>query len=52
MESKRNVLSLETKYDILWEIEKGSKIKTEIAKDFQIPKSMLSGIVSKIEIND
>jgi hypothetical protein len=27
--------------------EKESKTKTEIAKDFQIPKSTLSGIVSK-----
>jgi hypothetical protein len=50
MERKRKALSLETKYDILREIEKGRKTKTEIAKDFQIPKSTLSGIVSKKEI--
>jgi hypothetical protein len=29
-----------------------SKTKTEIAMDFQISKSTLSGIVSKREIND
>jgi hypothetical protein len=52
MERKRKVLSLETKYDVSWEIAKGSKIKTKIAKYFQIPKSTLLGIVSKIEIND
>jgi transposase-like protein len=52
MEKKRKRLSLETKYDILWEIEKGNKTKTEIAKDFQIPKSTLSDVMSKKEIND
>jgi hypothetical protein len=45
MERKREALSLEKKYDTLWEIEKGSKAKTEIAKNFQIPKSKHSGIV-------
>jgi hypothetical protein len=52
MARKQQALSLETIYDILWEIEIGSKTKTEIAMDFQIPKSTLSGIVSKREIND
>jgi hypothetical protein len=47
MERKRKPLILETKYDILCEIEKGSKTKIKIAKGFQIPKSALSGIVSK-----
>jgi hypothetical protein len=37
MERKGKTLSLETKYDILSDIEKESKTKTEIAKDFQIP---------------
>jgi hypothetical protein len=41
MERKQKALSFETKYDILCEIEKGSKAKTNITKDFQIPKSML-----------
>jgi hypothetical protein len=35
---KTKASSLETKYNILWDIEKGSKTKTEIAKDFQIKK--------------
>jgi hypothetical protein len=52
MEEKRKILSLETKYDILWEIGKGSKTKTEIAKDFQIQKSTLTAIMCKNEIND
>jgi hypothetical protein len=38
MERKRKTLNLETKYDILWGIEKRSKTTTEIAKDFQISK--------------
>lgn len=35
------------KFEIISEIEKGSKNITEIARDFQIPKSKLMGIVSK-----
>jgi hypothetical protein len=46
---KREALSLETKYDILREIEKWSKTKTEIAKDFQVPKSTLLVIMSKMK---
>jgi hypothetical protein len=48
MERKRKA-HLERKYDILWEIEKENKAKSEITKDFQIPKRTLSGIVSKKE---
>jgi hypothetical protein len=47
MERKRKALSLETKYNILWEIEKESNNKAEIAKDFQIQMNALGYYVLK-----
>jgi len=49
MERKRKALSLETKYDIINEFEKSGKSKIEIAKNYDIPKSTLSGILNKKE---
>ena len=46
MESrKRKAISLETKYEILEAVKKGSLSKTEIAKQFDIQKSTLSTIL-------
>ena len=46
MESrKRKAISLETKYEILEAVKKGSLSKTEIARQFDIQKSTLSTIL-------
>jgi len=47
MERKRKALTLETKYEIINEFEKSGKSKIEIAKHYDIPKSILSGILNK-----
>lgn len=49
MERKRKALSLEVKFEIISEIDKGIQSKTDIAKSYGIPKSTLSGILSNKE---
>ncbi|XP_069120386.1 uncharacterized protein [Argopecten irradians] len=46
---KRTVLSLGTKLEIIRAVEKKDKLKTEIAKDFGITGSTLTGIVKQKE---
>ena len=41
--------TLEEKYAVITEVEKGQKTKTEIAKMFNIPKNTLTGWVKKAE---
>ena len=44
---KRKALTLEIKFEIVNEVEKGVSNKTEIAKAYDIPKSTLPGILAK-----